>query len=289
MPKKIINLCLRDINPYLRFVLHTKYAPVNSLFCAVDYHFYYFWSDCIMEIAGQEHSIKSGEVVIIPPGTEYGFMNTEIIDVLLINFDFTQNHTDLTEGIIPIPVNEFLQSRIVEKVNFIDNDLLNNCIVMAGKNRDFIMESLEEITEEYKYKKQYYAETASCVFKKVLLTVARRGISGESSDSDIDKILSYIHSHYREYIDNSTLAEMVGYHPYHLNRMMKKITGTTLRQYVIDYRINAAKKYLRESEYRISEISEMCGYKNFTNFSRDFKNKCGMTPGHYREEVRHIL
>jgi len=160
---------------------------------------------------------------------------------------------------------------------------------MAGKNRDFIMESLEEITEEYKYKKQYYAETASCVFKKVLLTVARRGISGESSDSDIDKILSYIHSHYREYIDNSTLAEMVGYHPYHLNRMMKKITGTTLRQYVIDYRINAAKKYLRESEYRISEISEMCGYKNFTNFSRDFKNKCGMTPGHYREEVRHIL
>jgi len=285
---KIINLRLRDINPFIRFVNIKKYVPVEYLLCAVDYHFYYLFTDCVIQIAGNEYSLKSGGVIIVPPGTEYQFKTDEMIEILSVNFDFTQNNTGLTEGISPVFSRTFSESQIIEKVNFTDNTFLNSPIISAG-NSSYILEQLKEIIDEYNFKRQYFSETASCIFKMVILTVAKNIVSGENSDNDIDLVLSYIHSHYKEYIDNSLLAEMVGYHPYHLNRLMKKITGTTLRQYIIEYRIEAAKRYLGETDYRISKIAELCGYKNFTNFSRDFKNKCGMTPGHFREKVRHIL
>lgn len=288
MENNTLNMRIRDINPFLRFVNIKKYVPVEYMLCAVDYHFYYLFSDCVISIAGNEYSVGSGGVIIIPPGTEYQFKTNEMIEVLSINFDFTQNHTELTEGISPVFSRNFSLSQIIEKVNFTDNNFLNSPIITAGKS-SYILELLEEIIDEYNFKRQYYMETASSIFKKVILIIARSIISGENSDNDINKILSFIHSHYREYIDNSILAEMAGYHPYHLNRLMKKFTGTTLKQYIIDYRIEAAKRYLGETDYRISKIAELCGYKSFTNFSRDFKNKCGMTPGHFRDEVRHIL
>ena len=104
-----------------------------------------------------------------------------------------------------------------------------------------------------------------------------------------ERILDYIHRNYSENIDNRTLSDMVGYHPYHLNRLMKNATGTTLRQYLINFRMDAAKRYLRETNYQISKVSELCGYNNFCNFSTDFKRKTGLTPSLYRLKVRHLL
>lgn len=70
---------------------------------------------------------------------------------------------------------------------------------------------------------------------------------------------------------------------------MKNATGTTLRQYLINFRIDAAKRYLRETDYQISKVSKLCGYNNFCNFSTDFKRKTGLTPSLYRLKVRHLL
>lgn len=117
-----------------------------------------------------------------------------------------------------------------------------------------------------------------------------RHISFDSKGSEsINIILDYIHNHYHDDIDNNILSSVVGYHPYHLNRLMKTYTGTTLRQYLINYRIEAAKRYLRETNMQIANISEICGYINFSNFSTEFKRKTGLTPSVYRKETRHLL
>ncbi len=117
----------------------------------------------------------------------------------------------------------------------------------------------------------------------------RANVNDNKNIKEINKVLAYIHNNFCEKIDNKTIAELIGYHSYYVNRLMKKATGTTLRQYVIDCRINAAKKCLTETDLSILEVSEKCGYKNFSNFSNDFKRKCGISPSVYRQNTKRVL
>ena len=43
------------------------------------------------------------------------------------------------------------------------------------------------------------------------------------------------------------------------------------------------------SHINIPHISGRCGYKSFSNFSRDFKRRCGVSPNIYRREKRNLL
>ena len=72
---------------------------------------------------------------------------------------------------------------------------------------------------------------------------------------------------------DKSIAAHVGYHSYYLNRLMKSVTGTTIRQYIINYRIEVAKRYLEQTKLGIYAIAELCGYENLSNFSVDFKKK----------------
>ena len=47
--------------------------------------------------------------------------------------------------------------------------------------------------------------------------------------------------------------------------------------------MDMAKKWLLETEMKVSEIAEKLKYKNPENFIRGFKKTTGVTPGQYRE------
>lgn len=279
---------LNEINPYLRFAQTLNYKPTNEYLCAVDYHFYFMLSDyCVLKIDDTDYILQLGSAVIIPPGIKYLFDTQNEVKLISINFDYTQNFSNRAKEVHPINEDEFDSDSIIEKVYFENYPFLNRPAVI--KNQSYLSESVNAVIDEFIYKKQLYKIVASATFKNTIISIARDIIFDGKGSDVINKILDYIHRNYSENIDNETLSHMAGYHPYHLNRLMKKATGTTLRQYLINYRIEAAKHYLRDTNHQISEISEMCGYNNFCNFSSDFKRKTGLAPSAYRLETQHLL
>ena len=279
---------LADINPYLRFVQTFKYESKSKYLRAVDYHFYFILSEsCLVEIDDAKYDLGTGAVIIIPPGVKYGFDAQREIKLTSINFDYTRNFSYKTKEIQPIKAEDFDDNSIIEKVGFDDYASLNKAIVV--KNMDYLSEQIKLVVNEFIYKKKLYDAAASAAFKNIIISIVREMNDDKKSMDAIEKMLDYIHRNYSENIDNRTLSDMVGYHPYHLNRLMKNATGTTLHQYLINFRIDAAKRYLRDTDYQVSKISELCGYNNFCNFSTDFKRKTGLTPSLYRLKVRHLL
>lgn len=53
--------------------------------------------------------------------------------------------------------------------------------------------------------------------------------------------------------------------------------------YLAQYRIDMAKRWLLETNMKISEIADRLKYKNSENFIRFFKKITGVTPGKYRK------
>ena len=69
---------------------------------------------------------------------------------------------------------------------------------------------------------------------------------------------------------------------YHLQRLYKAAFNVSCINDVINARITLAQKLLISTDLLIEEIAERCGYKNVEHFSRQFKQKLGVTASEFR-------
>ena len=90
-----------------------------------------------------------------------------------------------------------------------------------------------------------------------------------------------IDTHFDQDINLDLLAHIQLTSKYHLIRVFKKYYGTTPRQYLINKRIEQAKKMLRSGR-AVSDTCYSVGFESPNSFSTLFKNNTGMAPSVYR-------
>jgi AraC-type DNA-binding domain-containing proteins len=106
-----------------------------------------------------------------------------------------------------------------------------------------------------------------------------------SIEEDIDQLTNQLINSFTD--AELSIAKLLSegkYNNDHLRRRFKKATGKTPMEYLLDLRIDYAKKLLRENQllnYTIGEIGAMTGYYDSCYFSRIFKKKVGVSPNKY--------
>ena len=95
-----------------------------------------------------------------------------------------------------------------------------------------------------------------------------------------------IRSQYRDPPSLNNLASMVGTNECTLKSAFKQEFGTTVFQYLFDYRMNLAVQYLLDSQMSIAEIGVFLGYNYQSHFCTAFQRKYGMSPTEYRNNQR---
>ena len=108
-------------------------------------------------------------------------------------------------------------------------------------------------------------------------------IPGEET---IQKTLRYIRSNLDREILVTEIADYVSLNPVYLTRAFKKATGSSLKRFIENEKIEAAKHLLSTTGLPVSVISGHVGYANYSNFTRSFKLITGLTPTEYRESVK---
>jgi two-component system response regulator YesN len=99
----------------------------------------------------------------------------------------------------------------------------------------------------------------------------------------IAKSQKYISDHFTDSsISLQTISEHIHLSPAYFSKLYKKETGDSYIDYVTKVRIDMAKKYLKETNMRISEVGASVGYLNSHYFSTLFKKYAGITPAEYR-------
>lgn len=67
-----------------------------------------------------------------------------------------------------------------------------------------------------------------------------------------------------------------------LRRCFQNHSEKSAQQWILELRLEKAKRLLEASQFSISEISERCGYSSSEYFSRQFKKNVGICPREYR-------
>jgi AraC-like DNA-binding protein len=96
------------------------------------------------------------------------------------------------------------------------------------------------------------------------------------------KTKRYIDTNFGKEINLDLLAHLQCTSKYHLIRVFKKYYGFTLRQYLINKRIEKAKQYLKSGK-SVSDTCYTIGFQSIHSFSTLFKAKTGIPPSIYRK------
>lgn len=94
--------------------------------------------------------------------------------------------------------------------------------------------------------------------------------------------LEFIHDHYMEPCDASTLAGLCHLSQTHFRRLFLSCMGSTPLQFVISTRIYQACVMLLNTDEPVLTIAQAVGMPSVSSFNRNFQQVMGMSPRQYR-------
>lgn len=71
-----------------------------------------------------------------------------------------------------------------------------------------------------------------------------------------------------------------------MKKCFKEVYGTSIYNYLKTYRMQVARKLLKEGKLNVTEVAIQIGYLNPSKFSTTFKNEYGMTPKEFQINVQ---
>ena len=98
----------------------------------------------------------------------------------------------------------------------------------------------------------------------------------------IDEVIQYINNHLEDEIRIEELSKQFFISKYHLLREFKKHSGTTIHKFIIQKKLILSKELILKG-YPIISVYKQCGFGDYSNFFRAFKNEYGMTPKQFHQ------
>lgn len=102
------------------------------------------------------------------------------------------------------------------------------------------------------------------------------------------KIMKYIHSNLDKRITLEDIGRLTFFSPVYCDTVFKRETGRSIIDYVLDKRIEEAKKLLLDESLSFGRIAELVGFGDYNYFSRTFKKRSGYAPSEYRRMVNRL-
>jgi AraC family transcriptional regulator len=112
------------------------------------------------------------------------------------------------------------------------------------------------------------------------------GRRGGIAPHTLHRVMEYIESNLTATLRMEELAEIASLSEYRFAHNFKTATGISPHQYVINQRIERAKRILRETDLSVIETAYSVGCQSLSRFNSLFRRQIGATPSAYRSSFR---
>ncbi len=113
-----------------------------------------------------------------------------------------------------------------------------------------------------------------------------RDTSTSLTGGPLNNAIDFMQANLERSIDLPAIAAATGLSPSHFARRFRVTIGKAPHQYLMQLRIERAKRLLRETDTSVVEVAFACGFANQEHMTRLFKQHCGTTPAAYRKTLR---
>ncbi|MFH6935976.1 helix-turn-helix domain-containing protein [Flavobacterium sp. FlaQc-30] len=243
----------------------------------------------IHNINGNHYDFKKGEAFLLTPEDAHTFIISSPVKSCII--DFTQNFFSAKGKGDLIDSDGELFKRL-EYIFHNHNKIKGN--LLQGNDADFIEKLIEQLLNE----KENPSLIGESIIKNIvflLLQFVTRNIQVQNtlnraygSSGRAYDIINYIQQFIYDK-ESLRLEVMAGYFktsPDHLTRIFKSDIGKTIKEYVIDYKIELIKTRLKFSTLSVSEIAYELNFTDESHLNKLFKNKFGVSVAEFKKSLK---
>ncbi|MRG45253.1 helix-turn-helix domain-containing protein [Chitinophaga sp. SYP-B3965] len=163
-------------------------------------------------------------------------------------------------------------------------------IKIFGETRRIIAEKLEHLAAVKGFEKiealLRIMHLISISSEKVFIADTEvNEFENQHSDKLMD-VITFIKCNLHEQISLKQVAGIACLTEQSFCRYFKKRTKMSFSQYLLELRMNHARKVLIESDKPISEVASMCGYNSSSHFCKVFRDYTGQSPYQYKSGIK---
>jgi len=153
---------------------------------------------------------------------------------------------------------------------------------------------LDLIIEEQKKKLSGYNFVLESLVKIIIVRLCRfyseTEQPGPKTLIKISAVIEHIENHFSEKLTIAKLSNISGMAETTFRHTFKKVTGSSVIDYLIHFRIEKAAEMMRGNpKFRVIEVCLNAGYENTGYFARKFGEIIGTTPINYLKKQRKIV
>lgn len=269
-------------NPYIRSV--SLYEKINRTDECVAYDcrvLYLVSGDLNAVVDGVKYShLGPGNLLYIPAGVPYK-LKSKYLRCVVVAFDPTEDEAKPGEVLRPVPTSEY-DANLCHKASL--EPPFDRCIHIEDMESE--RDTFIRMSNIFTSAEGTYLAEISALFKLIMLKVCEVVEENALPARMVEALDNYIRENCSDEISNTELGAIFGYHPFYISKVLKDRKGITLHQYIISYRLKAAKKMLELTDKSAAQIAEETGFTDASYFAKSFKNAFGKTPKEYRNEFK---
>lgn len=225
-----------------------------------------------LTLGNDKHSIKAGELFIMPPNTPHAYQANEEQPwtVYWCHFQGEQAQDFF----------DYVYSKKIYQTN-------TSPIIGNMTDIDFI-QAFRELIETVRDNAQLTGFIqASNLFRHILTKIERQIKQSEKYKSglSIPKIQQYMRANINKHIHLEELASLSHCSKYHFTRQYQLMTGISPLKHFIELKMEHACFLLEQTSLSMSEIATQLGYDDALYFSRVFRKILGLAPSAYRKTL----
>jgi len=108
----------------------------------------------------------------------------------------------------------------------------------------------------------------------------------ERGNKKMTDVYNFIRDNFSRQISLEKISKIAHMSPFSFSRYFKKNCGSGFIEYLNTVRMNKACHLLRETEYKVNDISGQCGFSSISNFNKHFRKSEGLSPRNYRAQFK---
>lgn len=197
-------------------------------------------------------------------------------------------------------VHVYVRRSIIEEValEMVDGDParveIPSCIAECDKALQALMEASAHAVEDDSAGTAMFADYLSRAiaaqlirtYSKVKLRGGGRMSVGSSLSTTLSEAIDYMTANIDSAINLTDIAQVTNRSPSHIARMFRTELGMPPHRYLINLRVDKARRLLEKTSMSIAEIAYECGFAHQEHLTRLFRRHSGTTPAAYRRSKR---
>ncbi len=170
------------------------------------------------------------------------------------------------------------------------NDRSNEYILLKFDDSFSIRKLLDLMIVEFANKDERTQDILRPLTLSLMMYVAKQYQKSNPREEPLsltDQVVEYIEQNF-DHVTLQDVADHFSYHPNYISTLLPKETGKSFSQHVLEARMNRAVLMMENTALPLSEIAELLGYSNSSNFYKAFKEYYGMSPREYLKMKKKI-